>query len=53
MEMKRLTTRVYLTLLIVLATPVACFAADLEGGDSLFDWVVRFLAWAAGGWHSL
>jgi hypothetical protein len=53
MEMKRLTTRVYLTLLIVLATPMACFAADPGAGESLFEWVVRFLAWAAGGWHSL
>ncbi len=53
MEMKRMTTRVYLTLLIVLATPVACFASDPDGGESLFEWVVRFFAWAAGGWHSL
>ncbi len=53
MEMKRLTTRVYLTLLIVLATPVACFAADPDGGESIFEWIVRFFAWAAGGWHSL
>ncbi len=54
MEMKRLTTRVYLTLLVVLATPVVCFAADPEGaGETLFEWIVRFFAWAAGGWHSL
>ena len=53
MRMKRLTTRLYLTLLIVLATPVVCFAADPEAGDSLLDWLVRFWAWAAGGWHSL
>lgn len=53
MSMKRFTARLYLTLLIVLATPVVCFAADVDGGDTIFEWVVRFFAWAAGGWHSL
>ncbi len=51
--MKRLTSRLYLTLLIVLATPVACLAADPEGGESILEWIIRFVVWAAGGWHGL
>ena len=53
MGMKRLSTRMYLALLIVLASPVACFAADPDGGDSILEWIIRFIVWSAGGWHGL
>jgi len=26
-------------------------AADPESQETLWDWLVRMLSWAAGGWH--
>ncbi len=51
--MKRFSTRLYLVLLVVLASPVACFAADPEEGMTLWDWIVLFFTWASGGWHGM
>ena len=39
-------------MLMLAATPVAAFAASQEGDETLWDWIVRFLQWAAGGWHN-
>lgn len=49
--MGALRARVVLALLTVAATPVAALAGDPDGHQSIWDWIVRFLQWAAGGWH--
>lgn len=49
--MRALQARVALALLIVAATPVAAFAGNPETPEGIWEWIVRFLQWAAGGWH--
>jgi len=49
--MRALRARVALALLTVAATPVVAFAGNPGGHETMWDWVVRFLQWAAGGWH--
>jgi hypothetical protein len=51
--MRALRTRIPLVLFLILSSPVVTLAGNTTGepGESLWDWVVRLLAWAAGGWH--
>jgi len=36
----------------VLTSPlVAAAASNAESQDTLWEWLVRMLAWTAGGWH--
>jgi len=49
---KTLRARIALVLLVLAASPVAAFASNAEGEETLWDWIVRLLQWAAGGWHN-
>ncbi len=49
--MKTLRARIALVLLVLAASPVAAFASDAEGKETVWDWMVRLLQWVAGGWH--
>ncbi len=43
--------KAYLVLLLILASPVVAFAAGNEAEDTIWDWIVRLVMWASGGWH--
>ncbi|MBM3307778.1 MAG: hypothetical protein FJY74_05580 [Candidatus Eisenbacteria bacterium] len=49
--MTTLRARIALVLLVLAASPIVAFAAEQAEQESLWDWIVRFLVWAAGGWH--
>jgi len=51
--MRALRTRLPLVLFLILTSPVVTFAATVGGEpqETLWDWMVRLLTWAAGGWH--
>jgi hypothetical protein len=50
--MRTFLARIFLVLVVVLASPVVAFAADNgETRDTLWEWFVRLVTWAAGGWH--
>ena len=49
--MNSLRTRIVLVLLALAATPVAALAADGASEETIWDWIVRLMQWAAGGWH--
>ncbi len=47
--MKTFAARIFLISLLILASPAASLA---EGGDaSYWEWFVRLITWASGGWH--
>jgi hypothetical protein len=48
--MQRLVARASLVLLVILVSPAASFAAG-DGGETMWDWIVRLIMWASGGWH--
>lgn len=49
--MRATMARAGLILFVILCSPIASLAADPATGDKVWEWVVRLLAWAAGGWH--
>ena len=51
--MRTLRSRLFLVVVLIMTSPVAALAADLEAQESMWDWLVRFLSWSAGGWHLL
>ncbi len=48
--MRTLRIRVPLVLSIILASPIVALAAPGGGEGSLWEWIVRLLIQAAGGW---
>ena len=48
--MKTLAARISLISLVILASPVAAQAGG-HGGDLYWEWFVRLISWASGGWH--
>jgi hypothetical protein len=47
-----LLTRASLVLLGVLMSPTVVSAATEEGSkDTIWEWFIRLITWAAGGWH--
>ncbi len=49
--MRSLKGRLLLTVGLILTSPMGALAADPEAQDTMWNWVVRFLSWDAGGWH--
>jgi hypothetical protein len=49
--MRSLKARLLLVTVTMMAWPVAAMAADPETQETVWEWVVRLLSWAAGGWH--
>jgi hypothetical protein len=49
--MRTLKARLLLAVGLVLASPLAAMAADPDGTDTIWEWIVRMLTWAAGSWH--
>ena len=49
--MKKALVRANIALLVVLTSPVVALATGGGDGETIVDWFVRLLIWAAGGWH--
>jgi hypothetical protein len=49
--MKTLAARFFLVVLVILATPVSSLAGGEASGDVWWEWFVRLITWASGGWH--
>lgn len=49
--MRTLRSRLLLVTVLIMTSPVAALAADAEAQETMWDWLVRALSWAAGGWH--
>jgi len=49
--MKTLAARIFLISLVILASPVGSLAAGHGGDDAYWEWFVRLITWASGGWH--
>jgi hypothetical protein len=47
---RTLPVRVTLVLSLILASPLAALAGNGESEDTLWEWIVRWLIQAAGGW---
>ena len=48
--MRTLRVRVPLVLSLILASPLVALACNGESGDTFWEWLVRYLIQAAGGW---
>ena len=48
--MRTLGARLFLVLAAILASPLVALAASGDGEDSFWEWLVRWLIKAAGGW---
>jgi len=49
---KSLLTRTSLVVFSILASPTLVAAATDEASkDTIWDWFIRLVIWAAGGWH--
>ena len=48
--MKRALVRANIALIVVLTSPVVALAANGDG-ETIVDWFIRLMIWAAGGWH--
>lgn len=48
--MRTLRVRVFLILCLILASPLVALAGNVESEDTFWEWVVRYLIQAAGGW---
>ncbi|MFH1502772.1 MAG: hypothetical protein ABIG03_06965 [Candidatus Eisenbacteria bacterium] len=49
--MRTLKGRLLLVVGLIMTSPVAALAGDPDTQETAWDWLVRFLSWAAGGWH--
>lgn len=49
--MLTLRARLIIVASLILTSPIAAFAGNPDKSETLWDWIVRMMAWAAGSWH--